>query len=78
MTRRAFLYDLFERSLLTFVQGFLAAWLVTGDFDQASLQIGLAAGAIAVAKCLIAVQLPWTASNSASTLPAEVDPPAGN
>lgn len=84
MKRTTFYLDLLERTVWTFLQTF-AATLVASGLDVApvtNLSIGqkatvaAIAGAIAVLKSLVVNQLPWTAENSASTLPAEVDPPA--
>lgn len=83
--RSAFYLDLFERSAWTFVQAF-AAQIIASGLDVATpitnlslsekALVAVIAGAVAVFKSLVVNQLPWTASNSASTLPAEVDPPA--
>lgn len=78
MSRRTFYFDLLERAIWTFAQGFAAFWIVTGNTDWLTLKAALVAGAISVGKSIISNQLPWTAPNSASTLPAEVDPPAGD
>jgi hypothetical protein len=84
VNRKTFYFDLIERTVWTFVQTF-AATLVASGLDVGpvtNLSIGqkaviaLLAGAVAVLKSLAVNQLPWTAVNSASTLPAEVDPPA--
>lgn len=85
MSRPKFYADLLERSGWTFVQAF-AAQLIASGLDIAGpvtrLSIGqkaavaAIAGAVAVAKSLIAPQLPWTATNSASVLPETLDPPA--
>lgn len=74
-SRRAFYLDLLERAVWTFAQGFAAFWIVTGDVDGPTLKAALVAGGISVAKSVIANQLPWTATDSASSLPAQVDPP---
>lgn len=66
MRRKQFYLDLAERSAWTFVQAFCAAWAVTGSLSWESLQIGLLAGLIAVAKCLMAVRI--GDSGTASTL----------
>jgi hypothetical protein len=70
-----FYLDLLERTVWTFVQGFCAEWILSGDFDARSLKYGAIAGALSVAKSLVSNRLPWTANDSASSLPAEVDPP---
>lgn len=81
MKRSTFYLDLLERSAWTFVQTFLATLFIDGtvgiDLPAGDkVKLALAAGAGAVIKALFVNQLPWTANNSASTLPAEVDPPA--
>lgn len=66
MTR---LLDLLERSVWTFVQAALAVWLVL-DVDLWSveaLKVAATAGAIAVAKAVVAFQV--GSSDSAATLP---------
>lgn len=75
MDRKAFYFDLLERSLWTFAQAFLGVWIASGAFSAEVWQAAGVAGLIAVAKALIAPRLPWTASDTASTLPAAVDPP---
>ena len=85
MNRQTFYLDLLERTIWTFIQSF-AATLIASGLDIATpitnLSIGekasvaAVAGGVAVLKALVVNQLPWTAQNSASTLPAEVDPPA--
>jgi hypothetical protein len=65
--------DLLERSAWTFTQTALAAWLVL-DIDLWSveaLQVAGAAGAIAVAKSLLAFGV--GSSHTAATLPAGPD-----
>lgn len=55
-----FLIDLAERSVTTFLEAFLALWLVVGDtqadrlFTWANTKVALIAGAIAVGKGLLA------------------------
>lgn len=73
--RKEFYLDLLERVVWTFVQGFAAVWVLTGEFDMFALKAGAIAGGMAVGKSLIANKLPWTANDSASTLPEAVDPP---
>lgn len=75
MKRATFYWDLLERTVWTALQGFLAAWLALGGIDGTTFKVAAIAGAGAAAKSLIAVQLPWTAEDSASTLPESVDPP---
>ena len=59
MTRR-FLADLLERSVTTFLEAFLALWLVVGDtqgdrlFTWANTKVALVAGVIAVGKGVLA------------------------
>jgi hypothetical protein len=69
--------DLLERSLWTFVQCALAAWLVLDVrlFSVDALKIAAAAGAIAVAKSLVAFGV--GSSNTAATLPAGPDTDRG-
>lgn len=68
MRRKQFYLDLAERSAWTFVQGGLAAWLVTQSLDRETLMIALVAGLAAVAKCLMAVRI--GDNGTASTLPS--------
>lgn len=75
MSRKTFYLDLIERAAWTFAQGFAAFWIVTGSVDGPTLKAALVAGGISVAKSLLSNQLPWTAADSASSLPAHVDPP---
>lgn len=85
-TRRSTFYlDLLERTGWTFVQAFAAQMIASGlDIADPLTNMSISqkatvaaiAGLVAVFKSLIANQLPWTAANSASSLPAEVDPPA--
>jgi Mrp family chromosome partitioning ATPase len=72
MKRSQFYLDLLERASWTFIQAALAFFIVTQDVNW---RVVATAGGIAVAKSLVAVNLPWTASDSASILPADVDPP---
>jgi hypothetical protein len=83
--RKTFYLDLAERALWTFAQSVAGTWLAssvvatTALMDLAAsdrLSIALGAGLVSVAKVLVASQLPWTATNSGSTLPAALDPPA--
>jgi CTP:molybdopterin cytidylyltransferase MocA len=74
MSRRSFYADLVERTLWTALQAFLAALIVVDG--ETSLQVAALAAAAAAVKAVVAVNLPWTAPDSASTLPAAVDPPA--
>lgn len=85
MSRKAFYFDLLERSAWTWIQAFAAQLIASGiEISDAitNMSIGdkalvaAVAGGVAVLKSLVANQLPWTATNSASSLPAGVDPPA--
>lgn len=82
-----FYLDLIERSGWSFAQGFVGSYAGEAFIEAVTsagfalsvterFSIALGTGLAAVAKCILAVKLPWTASNSASTLPAENDPPA--
>lgn len=74
MTRN-FVADMAERVVWTFVQGFLAAWIVVGDiegdrlFTEANLKVGLAAGAVAAVKAVLASRI--GSKDDASTLPTQ-------
>lgn len=75
--------DLLERSVASFIAGFAGSYIAAGAVGSvqdlpvtARLSIGASAGLFSVMKALAAVQLPWTAENSASTLPEKLDPPA--
>lgn len=79
-----FYADLLERTLWSFVGGFAGGYIggaISGPVTDlplsARLSIGVGAGLVSVFKGLAAVQLPWTANNSASVLPERLDPPAG-
>lgn len=67
--------DLIERTLATFVQGFLATWVVTGDLDATTLKVAGMAGLIAAAKCLLAFQV--GSPKTAALLPAGPDTDLG-
>ena len=82
-----FYLDLIERSAWSFAQGFAGTYVGAAFLDlvvdigftlsvSQRFSIALGTGTAAVAKCILAVKLPWTADNSASSLPAENDPPA--
>lgn len=80
--RKKFYFDLLERSAWTFVQALGMTFLVDNASSDLSvtfktkLTMAATAGGIAVLKSLVVNKLPWTADNSASTLPESVDPPA--
>lgn len=78
--RKAFYFDMLERALWTFVQAAAGTWVGDAITDvslpwRSKLAIATGAGGIAVVKSFMAAQMPWTAVDSASTLPASVDPP---
>lgn len=62
-----FLKDMGERVVWTFVQAFLAVWVVTGDFTQQTLKVAAAAGLVAAGKAVLASRM--GDSESAATLP---------
>lgn len=74
MFERAFLLDTLERSVRTFLQAFAAFVVVQGNFSQEALVGGLVAAGLAVLSSLAAI--PVGAKDSASFLPAAVDPPS--
>lgn len=75
MFSRLFLLDLAERVVSTFVQAFAASLVVTGLDDwKTALAVGAGAGVLAVAKSLGALKI--GSEDSASLLPASVNPPA--
>lgn len=83
--RLSFYADLLERTLWSFIGGFAGGYLggaISGQVadlsTSARMSIGLGAGIVSVLKGLAAVQLPWTAPNSASVLPEKFDPPTGD
>lgn len=65
--RRTFYLDLAERVGWTFIQGFLAFWIVTGDVAGQTLTAALVAGAISAGKALLAVRV--GDHGTAATLP---------
>lgn len=71
MKSRIFYLDLAERVGWTFVQGFCAFWILTGEIDVETLTGGLVAGALSVAKALLAVKI--GDPDSAATLPRPPD-----
>lgn len=73
MFTREFLLDALERSLRTFIQTFAAFVVIKGSFDRDALYGGLVAGGLAVLSSVAAQ--PFGAKDSASFLPANVDPP---
>lgn len=68
---KVFYLDLFERVAWTFVQGFCAFWIITGDVDATTFAGAAVAGGISVAKALIATRI--GEKNSAATLPKPPD-----
>ena len=54
-----------------------AAALIAAGFGAEAAKVAGIAAALAALKALAATQLPWTATGTASTLPAGVDPPVG-
>ena len=77
MGRKRFYLDLLERVGWTFVQAFAAEGIASGSFNGFSFEVALWAGVIAIGKVLVANKLPWTANDSGSSLPREMDPPGG-
>lgn len=76
MFSRAFLLDATERTIKTFVQAFAASLVVTGLDDwRSALAIGGGAGILAVASSVAGTRV--GASDSASLLPADEEPPQG-
>lgn len=75
MSRKAFYLDMLERAVWTGIQAGLAVVIETGIDDFSGWAYVRNAAILAVIKALVVNKLPWTASNSASTLPEEVDPP---
>lgn len=82
MTRKTFYFDLLERTGWSFVQGFAGGYVgmmfssaLTDLPTSARLSVATGSGIVAVMKGLVANKLPWTAPDSASSLPADVDPP---
>lgn len=72
MNRRATAYDILERVGWTALQGFLAAWIVIGDFTGETFKIAATAAAVSAAKCILASRI--GTQGSASTLPEHLDP----
>lgn len=78
--RIRFYLDLLERSVWSFVQGFAGSMLIDGWLDRMALStseelmVGVGVGALAVAKCILSTQLPWSRSTTASSLPFQVEP----
>lgn len=72
---KKFYLDLLERVLWTFVQGAAAEWIVTTSIDEQTFKVAAVAGAVAVAKCLLATQI--GASNTAATLSVADDTEKG-
>jgi hypothetical protein len=73
MTKR-FWIDMLERAIWTFIQAFLAVWVMFFDanadqfFNAETAKAALVAGAVAVAKALMASRI--GNGNSASTAPS--------
>lgn len=71
MSRKIFYLDALERVAWTFIQGFLAFWIVTGEIDSETLVAALVAGALSAAKTILATRI--GDRNSAATLPSPPD-----
>jgi hypothetical protein len=56
MTRKWFV-DFCERVVVTFVEGFAASWIVTQDWTVNNLKVGLVAGGVSAAKCIVAANV---------------------
>jgi heme A synthase len=56
MTRK-FWVDMIERVVMTFLQAFAGAWIVRQSFDKDTLLISLTAGAVSLAKCILAANI---------------------
>lgn len=67
--KRNLVVDAAERVAWTFVQGFVAEWLVTQSLDAGTLKIAAVAGLAAVAKVILATRV--GAPDDAATLPAD-------
>lgn len=69
--RKAFYVDLAERAAWTFVQGFLAVWVVTAEVSMENLQVAAVAGLVSVAKSFLGKGV--GDKDSAATLPVPPD-----
>lgn len=67
MTRK-FWADMAERVVWTFIQGFFAVWIVTGNLDKDTLIGACVAGGISAGKCIIAANI--GNRDSASSVPS--------
>lgn len=67
--------DTAERVAWTFIQGFAAEWIVTSSVDTQTLKLAAVAGAVSVAKCILATRI--GSPNTAATLPVDEDTPRG-
>lgn len=70
-TKKIYYLDLLERAVWTFIQGFAAFWIITGEVDRETLLAALVAGAISVAKSIVAKGI--GSQDSAATLPQPPD-----
>lgn len=69
--KKIFYLDLIERVGVTFVQGFLAFWIVTGNLDSETLYAGVMAGLLSAGKAILAGFV--GDGNSAALLPSPPD-----
>lgn len=67
--------DTAERVAWTFVQGAAAEVILSGTVNSNTWQLAAVAGALSVAKCLVALKI--GSPNTAATLPADEDTPHG-
>lgn len=74
--KRRFFLDTAERMVRTALQAGAAAWLVEQDFTINGLKVAGVAAVVALVTCVAAQ--PVGASDSASFLPENVDPPQGD
>jgi hypothetical protein len=72
VTRGAWYLDALERVVWTALQVLAAEVIV---LREVSWEVVGTAALIALCKAVIAVNLPWTAEDSASSLPQSLDPP---
>jgi hypothetical protein len=73
--KKVYYLDLLERVFWTFLQGFCAFWIITGEVDSDTLLAGVVAGGLAVAKGVVAKA--FGSHQSAATLPQPPDYTAG-